>query len=95
VVIKDDQTKRSFWRLGIIEELLRSSDGHVRAARVRAGNSDRCPQVIQRSVKHLYPIEVSSTESILPHSNERNSTNAADMTEVRETRTRRDAAVIG
>jgi len=50
VVIKDDQTNRSFWRLGVVEELLNGADGHVHAARVRAGNSDRCSQVIRRSI---------------------------------------------
>lgn len=95
VVIKDNQTKRSFWKLGVVEELLSGPDGHVRAARVRAGNSDRRSQVFRRSVKHLYPIEVSSNENVLPSSGERNSTIATDMMELRDTRSRRDAAIIG
>ena len=34
VIIKEDGTKRSNWRLGRIEEVLRGTDGHVRGAQV-------------------------------------------------------------
>ena len=95
VVIKNDWTKRSFWKLGVVEELLSGSDGHVCAARVRAGNSVRHSQVIRWSIKHLYPIEVSSKGDIVPNSNERNSVNTEDVTEARETRNRRDAPIVG
>ena len=96
VVIKDDQTKRSFWKLGVVEELLSGSDGHVRAAKVRAGRSDRRVQVIRRSIKHLYPIEVSTGDRVVSSSSEGNPVNDLDeVTEPSNTRRRREVAIVG
>ena len=96
VVIKDDQTKRSFWKLGVVEELLSGSDGHVRAAKVRAGRSDRRVQVIRRSIKHLYPIEVSTGDRVISSSSEGNPVNDLDeVTELSNIRRRREAAIVG
>ena len=72
------------------------SDGHVRAAKVRAGRSDRCVQLIRRSIKHLYPIEVSTGDRVVSSSSEGNSVNDLDeVTEVSNTRRRREAAIVG
>jgi len=45
--------------------------------------------------QHLYPIEVSLKGNIIPPSDERNSVNTEDVTEARETRKRRDVAIVG
>ena len=44
VVLKED-TKRMFWRLAVVEELLSGPDGQVRAATVRVGKSGRQKQL--------------------------------------------------
>ena len=41
IVIMKCDSKRIFWRLALVEELLTGSDGHVRAATVRAVKSGR------------------------------------------------------
>ena len=84
-MLKDD-TKRTFWKLAIVEELLAGSDGQVRAARVRVANSERRAQLLRRSIKHLYPLEVSATTKARDESTEQPE---------RITECRRDAAVAG
>ena len=54
VVILNDQLPRSRWKLGRIISLIPGKDGVVRAARVKCGNGS----VLQRSIEHLYPMEV-------------------------------------
>ena len=82
VVLKED-TKRMFWRLAVVEELLSGPDGQVRAATVRVGKSGRQKQLFRRSVKHLYPLEVSANKT------------GNKVTEIVTDRRRREAAVAG
>ena len=58
VVVKDDSTKRAFWKLGLVKELIAGRDGKIRAALVRVGSSDTRPRLLKRSTLHLYPVEV-------------------------------------
>ena len=96
VVIKDDQTKRAFWKPGIVEEVYRGAGDHVRAAKVRVGHSERRSQVIRRSIKHLYPIEVSSSESMVSSESDQSPVSSPSNTAVTsDTRRRRDAAIAG
>jgi len=70
-------------KLATVEELLLGSDGKVRVAIVKVASSDGKPQILCRSVKHLFPIEVRSeltqtpninnSPSPIPESNERSS----------------------
>jgi hypothetical protein len=41
VVVKSDCTKRAFWKLARVEELLTSKDGKICAARVRVANNEK------------------------------------------------------
>ena len=56
VVLKDDVTKRQFWKLGVVTELLPGRDGNVRAAVVRISGDRK--SLLRRSINHLIPIEV-------------------------------------
>ena len=62
VILRDKLTKRVFWRLGIATELLTGKDGLTRAAIVKTVNSERT-QLLRRSVKHLIPVELKSSEA--------------------------------
>jgi len=103
VVVMKDDSKRMFWRLALVEELLTGSDGHVRAATVRAVKSGRQGQMFRRSVKHLYPLEVSAEKNRSAPAEENRSKNAekgvneteGDRTETSSSRPRREAAVAG
>ena len=49
-VLKDDSTKRAFWKLGLIDELITGRDGKIRAALVRVGGSDGQARLLKRSI---------------------------------------------
>ena len=59
VVQIHDDTPRSQWKLGVIEELTRGNDGYIRSVTVRtAGGRTNQP------IAHLYPLEISASESL-------------------------------
>ena len=62
VVLKSDTCKRVFWKLAIVMELLKGSDGQAQAAVVKVIDPQGCTQLLRRSVKHLYPIEVNTND---------------------------------
>ena len=55
VLVKHDDIKRALWDMGIIEEILPSSDGKCRAVRVRTKNGE-----ITRPIIKLYPLRTAS-----------------------------------
>ena len=58
VILMNDNTQRKFWKLAVVEELLPSKDGIVRAARVKVASGDRNPRIFARSVKHLFSVKI-------------------------------------
>jgi len=58
VILRDDLTKRVFWKLATIEELLRGKDGIARAAVVKVVNENGSFTLLRRSIQHLIPLEV-------------------------------------
>ena len=61
VLLKDDNTPRIFWKLAVVQELIKGKDGHVRNAKVRILNNSGKPVLLTRSISHLIPLEVHST----------------------------------
>ncbi|CAB3977862.1 Hypothetical predicted protein [Paramuricea clavata] len=61
VILKNESTKRLFWKIAMVEELIRSIDGVVRSAKIRVLNSEtRKPIIIRRPIQHLIPLEIRS-----------------------------------
>lgn len=89
VILRNDMTKRVFWKLAIVQELLTGNDGQVRAAVVRVANSEKKPQVLTRSIKHLIPLEVRTTQEKKEEKSEE------PTTEKPVTKSRRKAAIQG
>ena len=58
VVIYDEDHPRGLWRLGRIQELIRSTDGAVRAARVVVVSGNGKKTTLKRPIQHLHPLEV-------------------------------------
>lgn len=58
VVVKDDASKRLFWKLGVVKDLITGDDQQVRAAVVKVSDPKGHTSLLRRSVRHLYPIEV-------------------------------------
>ena len=57
-VLKDDSTKRVFWKLGVVEELVTGRHNKIRVALVRVGSSDNSTHFLKHSILHLYPVEL-------------------------------------
>lgn len=55
----DEQTKRPFWKIGEVIKLNKDFDGEVRTATVKMSHQKQ----IERSINHLYSLEVSKKES--------------------------------
>lgn len=52
-----NENKRFSWKLAVVENLIRSADGKVRAAEVRTANGKT-----NRPINKLYPLELSEPE---------------------------------
>jgi hypothetical protein len=59
VVVRDDSLPRSFWKLGLIEELFKGLDGVARGALVRLAPKDGKQSLLCRPIQRLYPLEIS------------------------------------
>jgi len=59
VILKNDQTKRAFWKLSRIIECFTGKDGNIRGAKVEVASS-RGKKVLNRPIQHLVPLEVAS-----------------------------------
>ena len=62
VIIRNEQVKRAFWSIGRVIELLNGSDGSTRAARIEV-STGKGKRILQRSLKHLVPLEICSQGS--------------------------------
>ena len=94
VVIKNNKTNRNFWKLAMVETLLRRDDNMVRAAvvQVLGGKGDH----FQR-LRRPYPTEVRANErpNNISRNNDHNASNEEVLAETSRNRPRREAAVIG
>ncbi|XP_065891658.1 uncharacterized protein [Dysidea avara] len=54
VIIKDEKVPRRYWKLGKIDRLFYSNDGEIRTAEIHLSGN----RIIQRSIKLLYPLEL-------------------------------------
>jgi len=92
---------RAFWKFAIVDSLLTGSDGEVCAAVVRVRRPEGNPMLIRRSIKHLYPLEVSPVDSttVNEETQDREATDQDETTENTKDTTvgkqRRSAAVAG
>ena len=62
MILKNDHTKRSFWKVCRVEELFKGKDGNIRTAKVKVP-SDKGNVTLIRPLCHLITIEVSAKES--------------------------------
>ena len=63
VVLKNDSTKRQFWKLAFV--LLTGSDEVVRATMVRTVDSEGRSPLLRGSIQHLIPTEVRTKPNIV------------------------------
>ena len=95
VILKNDSTQRVFWKLAVVEKLLPGKDGHVRAAHVKVASADRNPRIFTRSVKHLFPLEVNTTNEIAQNEGPEHNACFPSASTESTLRPRRSTAVVG
>ena len=61
VLLKDNNTPGIFWKLAVVQELIKGKDGHVRNAKVKILNNSRKPVLLTRSISHLIPFGTGSS----------------------------------
>ena len=81
VLIKDDDiTPRNKWKKGVIDELIKGSDGKVRGATLRVCTKDGKINLIKRDIKRLIPLELHLHEvGTRDRPNRRNAAANADL----------------
>ena len=104
VILGNENTKRSFWKVCRVEELLKDRDGNIRTAKIIVPTDKGNVQFI-RPLKYLVPIEVSSKQSInseafakrfaAPARTAKSQTSASEAQKTPLNRPRRNAAVVG
>lgn len=95
VIVKNDSTKRTFWKLAVVEELIEGQDGKVRAAVIKVLNSNGKITRLRRSVKHLYPIEVNNENNEVNNREKAAPLPHKEPEQFNSNRPRRAAAIIG
>ena len=61
-ILRDSQSKRAFWKLCKVEQLVVGRDGSVRSAKVAVLSNDS-KKLLLRPLKHLIPLEIRATSS--------------------------------
>ena len=103
VLLYDEGTKRAFWKLAVVNELIQGSDDKVRAAVIRVGSDKGPAKLLKRSIQHLIPIEVTRDDTaketeVAPTDNlveTPSRSDSSEMTPEVTTRSRRRAAIYG
>ena len=97
--MRDDNTKRLFWKLARVVEMLTRQDGIARAALINVSCGSGPPKILKRSTRHLIPIEVDagSNERSEISTSETESTDEVELTQVPgpSVRPRRNATMLG
>ena len=58
--MKDESTKRAFWKLARVKDLITGRDQQVRAAVIKLPDSSRC---LRRSVTQLILLELQTSDT--------------------------------
>ena len=59
LIIRSDETNRTQWKLGVVDDLITGCDGLVHGARLRSSKSS-----LERPLQHLYPLELSCDSTV-------------------------------
>ena len=57
VLVHDEHAKRATWKIGIVEEIIKGQDGHIRGAKVRTVGKGK-KEFLNRPVQKLVPLEI-------------------------------------
>ena len=98
VLLLNEKTRRAFWKLARVVEILAGKDGVVRVAKIRVLSNDNRVTILRRSVKHLIPLEVTCDDNTIANDEdqvEKKQTAQESEEEQITTKSKRTAAVTG
>ena len=90
VLVKED-TIRPEWPKGIITELIKSSDGQIRKAKVMNNRK----HILERAICDLYSLEINAEQAIPAYLDSRMQTHENSLSSAIEKRPQRQAAQVG
>ena len=97
VIVKNEQTKRSFWKIGKIIELVPNKDGKVRSVKLKVA-TDNGTTILVRPLQYIVPLEIEACEetcTVEQNRNVKESRNEENIDHTATTRPGRTAALIG
>ena len=96
VIVKNEQTKRSFWKVAKVVELIPSRDGKIRSVKLKVATENGTTYLV-RPLQCLVPLEVKSNvdEKRVSGNNNVSLDFNESNSDHEQTRPRRTAAVIG
>jgi hypothetical protein len=59
VLIESDEPDRNQWKVGVVDEIIRSEDGVIRTLRIKTGKKT----TLLRAINQIYPLEAESRET--------------------------------
>ena len=62
VIIHDENLPRSCWKMGKVLSLIAGKDGFVRGAKLKVISNKGIPNVVERPLQKLFPLEVSEAK---------------------------------
>ena len=83
VLIYEENTKRGFWKTGIVEEVIKGTDGVVRGAEVRKIGRGK-HEILKRPLQKLFPLEISCADNLKKEGKEEISVKKDEMLSVNE-----------
>ena len=83
VLIYEENTKRGFWKTGIVEEVIKGTDGVVRGAEVRKIGRGK-HEILKRPLQKLFPLEISCADNLKKEGKEKISVKKDEMLSVNE-----------
>ena len=99
VIVKNEQSKRQFWKLARVEELIVGKDGNIRSAKLSMhSNGANCKSFL-RPLQHLVPLEIPVSKEGTISAADSDNSDTRNIVDVNDTlpvtRSKCNAAIIG
>ena len=98
VILRNDNTRRTFWKFAKVEMLLPNGDGTVRSAKIMVNGESGKRITLRRPIQHLIPLEVKASatdDSCVQSRADQHNTQIKDNDQLQRRGPRRKEAVIG
>ena len=99
VIVKNEQSKRQFWKLARVEELIVGKDGNIRSAKLSMPSDGANCKSLLRPLQHLVPLEIPVSKEGTISAADSDNSDTRNIVDVNDTlpvtRSKRNAAIVG